>query len=233
MALKKNPKENSLIPPIDASTSQRTETATFALGCFWGPDSLFGCTKGVVRTRVGYAGGTLKNPTYHNLGDHIETVQLDYDPEQTSYEKLLWVFWGGHSPQERAWKRQYMSAVFFHDERQERLAREIKDRMAAKIKSEISTEILSAPKFYMAEEYHQKYHLQGEPELMEEFELIYPAIQDFIASTAVARVNGYLGGYSTLESLEAEISGFGLSPEGIEMLKTIVRGSGRYNPVWI
>ena len=141
---------NTKIPPIDLSLPSKTETATFALGCFWGPDSLFGCTKGVVRTRVGYSGGTLKNPTYENIGDHIETIQLDYDPDQASYERLLWVFWGGHSPQDRAWKRQYMSAVFFHDDEQKRLAYEIRDRMAAKLKCEVHTEIVPHWKFYIA-----------------------------------------------------------------------------------
>jgi methionine-S-sulfoxide reductase len=220
------------IPPIDVSAPSKTETATFALGCFWGPDSLFGCTKGVVRTRVGYSGGTLDNPTYDNLGDHIETVQIDYDPEKTSYEKLLWVFWGGHSPQDKAWKRQYMSAVFFHNDEQKRLAYEIRDRMAAKLKCEVHTEIVPHWKFYIAEDYHQKYHLQGESKLMEEFRLIYPAMEDFIASTAAARVNGYIGGYGTIGSLETEVSSFGLSPEGIKRLGDIVYGSKRYNPVW-
>jgi methionine-S-sulfoxide reductase len=220
------------IPPIDVAVPSLTEIATFALGCFWGPDSLFGCTKGVVRTRVGYSGGTLENPTYDNLGDHIETVQIDYDPETTSYEKLLWVFWGGHSPQDRAWKRQYMSAVFFHNDEQKRMAYEIRDRMAAKLKCELHTEIMPHSKFYTAEDYHQKYHLQGEGKLMDEFCLLYPAMEDFVASTAAARVNGYLGGYGTIGSLETEVNSFGLSPAGITRLRDIVYGSKRYNPVW-
>lgn len=221
------------IPPVDALAPTKTKTATFALGCFWDPDALFGCIKGVVRTRVGYSGGTLKDPTYDNLGDHIETVEVDYDPDRISYEKLLWVFWGGHSPQDRAWKRQYMSAVFFHDDEQEKLAREVKDRVTARLKTEISTEIIPFTGFYMAEYYHQKYYLQGEPEFMKEFRLIYPDMEDFVASTATARVNGYLGGYGTLEGLEPEVDGFGLSPEGIKRLKDIVRGSKRFNPIWI
>jgi len=72
---------------------------------------------GVVRTRVGYTGGSTKNPTYHSLGDHTETVQIDYDPTQISFEELLDVFWDSHRPTQRAWSRQYMAAVFFHNER--------------------------------------------------------------------------------------------------------------------
>lgn len=225
--------DKNLIPPIDASAPIETETATLAMGCFWDPDALFGSTRGVVRTRVGYSGGTLKNPTYHNLGDHIETIQVDYDPGQISYEKLLWIFWGGHAPQDRAWKRQYMSAVFFHDREQEKLAREIKERVQAKLKTRLFTEIIPFSEFYMAEDYHQKYHLQGEPELMKEFRRFYPDMNDFVASTSAARVNGYLGGYGTLESLNNEIESYGLSPEGIKKLKGITRGAKRCNPIWL
>ncbi len=225
--------KDGTIPPIDALLPGKTETATLALGCFWGPDSLFGCTKGVVRTRVGYTGGTLKNPTYQNLGDHVETVQLDYDTDKTSFEKLLWIFWGGHTPQDRAWKRQYMSAVFFRDEEQEKLAKEVKARVEERLKARLFTEVFPLSEFYMAEDYHQKYHLQGEPDFIDEFSLIYPNIKDLIASTAAARVNGYLGGYGTDESLEAEIGGFGLSPEQANKLRDIVRGSKRYNPIWV
>jgi len=221
------------LPPIDSLLPARTETATLALGCFWGPDSLFGCTKGVIRTMVGYTGGTLKNPTYHNLGDHTETVQLDYDPDQTSYERLLWIFWGGHTPQDRVWKRQYMSAVFFHDAEQEKLAKKVKARVEERLKVRLFTEVIPLSEFYIAEDYHQKYHLQGEPDFMDEFSAIYPRIKDLTASTAAARVNGYLGGYGTVESLEAEIDGFGLSPGQVNKLKDIVRGSKRYNPIWV
>jgi hypothetical protein len=125
-----------------------------------------------------------------------------------------------------------MSAVFFHDDEQKRLAYEIRDRMAAKLKREILTEILPASKFYIAEDYHQKYHLQGESKLMEEFKLMYPAMENFVASTAAARVNGYIGGYGTIGSLETEVNSFGLSPEGVKRLRDIVYGSKRYNPVW-
>lgn len=76
------------IPPIDVQTLRETETAAFALGCFWGAEAQFGCLPGIVYTRVGYAGGTKENPTYHNLGDHTETVQVVYDPSEISYEEL-------------------------------------------------------------------------------------------------------------------------------------------------
>ena len=68
----------------------------------------------MIRTRVGYAGGTKKNPAYHNLGDHTETIQIDYDPTKISFEKLLETFWDSHNPAQRSWSRQYMSVHVHH-----------------------------------------------------------------------------------------------------------------------
>jgi peptide-methionine (S)-S-oxide reductase len=181
----------------------------------------------VVRTRVGYAGGTTKNPTYYNLGDHTETIQIDYDPTQVSYEELLDVFWDSHNPAQRPWSRQYMSIVFYHNDEQKRLAMETRDREAAKINSEIFTEIVPASEFYLAEAYHQKYRLRQVPDLMKEFSVIYPDNEDFVDSTAAARVNGYLGGYGTFEALQAELSGLGLSPAGSQRLLDIARALDR------
>jgi len=75
-----------------------SETATFALGCFWGPDASFGALEGVVRTRVGYAGGTTEGPTYKMIGDHTETIEIDYDPAVISYRELLEIFFDSHNP---------------------------------------------------------------------------------------------------------------------------------------
>jgi peptide-methionine (S)-S-oxide reductase len=177
---------------------------------------------GVIRTRVGYAGGTTKDPTYHNLGDHTETIQIDYDPAQISYKELLDVFWESHNPAQRSWSRQYMSIVFYHNEEQKRLAMETRDREAAKIQGQIFTEIVPASEFYLAEAYHQKYRLRQVPDLMEEFSVIYPADEDFVDSTAAARVNGYLGGHGTIEALQAELSSLGLSPEASQKLLDII-----------
>ena len=76
----------------------------------------------MIRTHVGYTGGTTENPTYHNLDGHTEAVQIEYDPSRISYQELLDVFWGGHNPTQPAWSRQYASIVFYHDEEQKRLA---------------------------------------------------------------------------------------------------------------
>jgi peptide-methionine (S)-S-oxide reductase len=178
--------------------------------------------KGVVRTRVGYAGGTKKAPTYHSLGDHTETIQLDYDPSQISYRDLLDIFWRNHNPSSRAWSKQYMAAVFYHDDEQKKLAEESRAHEASKRKGEIQTQILPFTTFYRAEDYHQKYQLRREKNLLKEFERMYPADGDLVDSTAAARVNGYLGGYGTSADLQTDLSRLGLSTEGSRYLLRIV-----------
>ncbi len=177
----------------------------------------------MVRTRVGYAGGTKANPTYHSLGDHTETIQIDYDPARISYEKLLEVFWRSHNPAQSPWSRQYMSIIFFHNEEQKRLAIETRDREALKRKGKIFTEIVPAGRFYPAEAYHQKYRLRRETDLMREFKAMYPNDTDFMNSTAAARLNGYLDGYGSLDVLQSELDSYGLSSEANQKLLKIAK----------
>jgi len=185
-------------------------------------DSRFGSLKGVVRTRVGYTGGTKKNPTYHDLDGHSEAVQMDYDPTVISYEKLLAVFWDSHDPISPAWSTQYKAAVFFHTDEQKRLAEESKRREETRVKGRIVTEILPAGEFTWAEDYHQKYLLRSERDLLRELSAIYPKEKDFVNSTAAARINGYLDGYGTLAELQEDLPGLGLSAEATKRLTTIV-----------
>ena len=217
----KKSEPTKLIPPIDREFLEKIETFTCAMGCFWGPDCRFGVMDGVVRTRVGYAGGTNPNPTYHNIGDHIETIQIDYDPQKISYKEMLEIFWKNHNTARKVWKRQYASALFYQDEYQEQLARASRDKIASVMDEKVYTEVISLDKFYLAEMYHQKYHLQGYEELMSEYREIYPDTMDIVNSTSAARVNGYIGGYADLSQLEAEFSKLGLSEDKITFLKKI------------
>jgi peptide-methionine (S)-S-oxide reductase len=132
----------------------------------------------VIRTRVGYAGGTKENPTYRDLGDHSETIQIEYDPTQISYEELLDVFWNTHTPTSRPWSRQYASIVFYHDEAQRELALKTKEQQEAK-RGTIFTQIVPAGTFYPAEDYHQKYYLRNARDLTREFSAMYPDGGDF------------------------------------------------------
>lgn len=183
----------------------------------------------MVRTRVGYAGGATRNPTYQSLGDHSESIEVVYDPSRISYEKLLEIFWASHNPASRPWSRQYMAAIFYHDEGQKLLAERTRDQEARRIGRTVHTGILPASVFTPAEEYHQKFQLRRHPELMKELRAAYPDPKDLVSSTAAARLNGYLGGYGTYAGLTAEIDGFGLAPEGRKTLLAIVRGNDSRN----
>ena len=116
-----------------------------------------------------------------------------------------------------------MSAIFFNNEEQKRLALETRDRKATAVQKKIYTEIIPFAEFYLAEDYHQKYYLQQVPELKREFRTIYSADQDFTNSTAAARVNGYVDGYGSPAKLKTEIDDLGLSPAGKKALLERVR----------
>jgi peptide-methionine (S)-S-oxide reductase len=143
-----------------------SEQATFAAGCFWGVEADFRRIPGVTATRVGYTGGRTADPTYeevcsHTTG-HAEAVEVTFDPEQVSYEQLLDLFWRAHDPTQVGGQGpdigdQYRSSIFFHSPDQERAATESKARLQAQLPQRITTEILPAPEFYEAEDYHQQY----------------------------------------------------------------------------
>jgi peptide-methionine (S)-S-oxide reductase len=173
---------------------------------------------------VGYTGGTTPDPTYRRLGDHTETVQVDFDPEMVGYRELLGLFWQSHNASRPAWSPQYMSAVFFEDEDQERLARNVKEHLENSLGRELRTEILRAARFYLAEDYHQKYILQGDRLLNREFRQMYPGFAEFVDSPAAAKVNGYLYGCGSLEQVRTELSSLGVSVKGGEHLLSRVRG---------
>ncbi len=181
----------------------------------------------MLRTRVGYTGGTTQSPTYTSLGDHSEAIRIDYDPSRITYAELLKIFWESHNPRSRPWSRQYRAALFYHDEDQKRLALESKEKLEAALGGGVRTEILPAPEFYTAEDYHQKYQLRNHRALMAALETLYPDREALAASTAAARLNGYLGGHMTGAALRLELSNLGLSPAAVEKLMVIVAGKDR------
>ncbi len=144
------------------------ETALFGAGCFWGVESAFRQIPGVTDVKVGYAGGTLENPTYRDVCSdrtgHAEVAQVTFDPKVVSYGRLLEAFWNMHDPttlnrQGPDVGTQYRSVIFTYTPEQEAQA---KASLAAlttsgRFKRPIVTQILPAPTFYPAEEYHQKY----------------------------------------------------------------------------
>lgn len=142
--------------------------ATFAAGCFWGVEATFRQLPGVLSTRVGYTGGSLANPTYKDVctdrTGHAEAVEVEYDPGKISYPKLLDVFWENHDPtqlnrQGPDWGTQYRSAIFFHSAEQEQEAKVSKQKLekSGQYSKPIVTQIVAAPEFFEAEDYHQQY----------------------------------------------------------------------------
>jgi peptide-methionine (S)-S-oxide reductase len=144
------------------------EKATFAAGCFWGVEVTFRNVEGVVDTRVGYTGGHVEQPSYRQVctgrTGHAEAVEVAFDPERVSYDRLLDVFWDVHDPttlnrQGPDVGTQYRSAIFFHTPEQEEAAIASKQRLEAerRFRKPIVTEITPASTFWPAEDYHQQY----------------------------------------------------------------------------
>jgi peptide-methionine (S)-S-oxide reductase len=142
------------------------QRATFAAGCFWGVEASFREIEGVVKTSVGYTGGNAPHPSYEQVCSgatgHAEAVEVWFDPALVSYDELLDAFWSMHdptTPDRQGWDfgTQYRSAIFFHDQEQERLATASRDQHQETLPRPIVTEIVPASRFYAAEEYHQRY----------------------------------------------------------------------------
>ncbi|MCZ7686558.1 MAG: peptide-methionine (S)-S-oxide reductase MsrA [Sandaracinaceae bacterium] len=156
--------------PLEGPFPEGTELAMFGLGCFWGAEKKLWQAPGVVSTAVGYAAGITKNPTYEEVCSGLtglnEVVRVVFDPTKTSYEALLAVFWESHDPTQGMRQgndvgTQYRSGIYVYDEAQRRAAERSKERYQARLAEAgydaITTEILDAPPFYFAEDYHQQY----------------------------------------------------------------------------
>ena len=156
--------------PINPPFSEEIKFADFALGCFWGAERKFWEIKNVFSTAVGYMGGFTPNASYEEvcsgLTGHTETVRVFFDDKFLDYKELLRIFWESHNPTQGMRQgndvgTQYRSAIFTHSDLQKSLALESSDLYQKELAnggySEITTEILTAPEFYYAEEYHQQY----------------------------------------------------------------------------
>jgi peptide-methionine (S)-S-oxide reductase len=146
------------------------QQAMFGMGCFWGAEKYFWSRPGVHVTAVGYAGGHTPNPTYREvcsgMTGHNEVVLVVYDPARISYDELLSVFWEGHDPTQGMGQgndvgTQYRSAIYVYDSEQREAALRSRDRYQQALRAAgygtITTEIVDAPTFYYAEDYHQQY----------------------------------------------------------------------------
>jgi peptide methionine sulfoxide reductase msrA/msrB len=154
--------------PVATAPAAKTETATFAAGCFWGSEEFFRKIPGVMSTRVGFTGGKTEHPKYEETHDghtgHAESVEVTFDPTKVSYEQLLDGFFKMHDPttmnrQGNDVGSQYRSAIFYHGEQQKIVAEKFKAKVqkSGAWKSPVVTEIQAAKVFWPAEDYHQKY----------------------------------------------------------------------------
>jgi peptide-methionine (S)-S-oxide reductase len=150
--------------------TNKTELATVGGGCFWCTEALFQMLPGVKSVVSGYSGGKTENPTYKDIcrGDtgHAEVIQIEFDPSETSYEKVIETFWEAHDPttlnrQGNDVGTQYRSIIFYHSDAQKVAAEKSKAAAQKNFSDPIVTEIVPLKKFYKAEEYHQDYYRQN------------------------------------------------------------------------
>jgi len=156
--------------PLQGPFAQGMQLAMFGMGCFWGVEKIFWQLPGVYSTAAGYAAGATPNPTYPEVCSgqtgHNEVVRVVFDPEMVSFATLLHLFWEGHDPTQGMAQgndrgTQYRSGIYVYDETQQQLAEETRADYQSKLTEAgypaITTEIITAPPFYFAEDYHQQY----------------------------------------------------------------------------
>ncbi|MBP3950491.1 peptide-methionine (S)-S-oxide reductase [Bacillus sp. YZJH907-2] len=167
----------------------------------------------MVRTRVGYSGGSTKNPTYRNMGDHTESLEIDYDPTVISVVELLKMFWQHHNAQRMNdyRGRQYLSLLLYRNEQQLDLIQSQKQKFERQLGKEIVTEIKPYHHFYIAEDRHQKYYLKRFSNAYASIFQHFTTEQAFVDSTIVARLNAMAKGFGTYTELKQSVQSWGLS----------------------
>lgn len=173
-----------------------TATATFGLGCFWGPEAAFAARSGVVRTAVGYAGGTSPDPTYHDLGDHTEVVRLTFEPTTISYRGLLDHALEAYSHRSQPAKRQYHRIVLAETDRQaDAVETAVAEMTAGAGPDAIATRLERLDTFYLAESYHQKHGLRGKRWVTNVFDEAGYGDDAFRRSPAAAKLHAHVTGH--------------------------------------
>lgn len=163
---------------------------------------------------MGYAGGTTADPTYRSIGDHTEALQVDFDPTVIPYEQLLAQFWEQHEPCAASWSRQYQAILFHENAAQADVAR----RSAAAVHEvegrALTTEVRPLDRFYVAEDYHQKYALRRDGPLVAALRQHYPTDAELRDAPVSAKLNAYSYGAMPLEELRAELQKLGFEALG-------------------
>jgi peptide-methionine (S)-S-oxide reductase len=150
--------------------AEQMKTATFAGGCFWCMEGEFANLPGILKVTSGYTGGNIKNPTYEQVSSgttgHFEAIEIQYDPNKISYEKLLSIFWQNIDPLDEYGQfcdkgSQYRAGIFYHDEEQKKQAETSKEAVKKQFAQPVATIIQPAAEFYPAEDYHQEYYIKN------------------------------------------------------------------------
>src|ERR1051325_7222954 len=184
-----NVNDNMKKSNIMNNSTSKYDTATFGAGCFWCVEAQFQLLEGVISVESGFAGGTVKNPSYKEVctgsTGHAEVCNIYYDPKKVSYEEMLYAFWQSHDPtqlnrQGNDVGTQYRSVIFYHNEKQKQLAEEYKKKLNDEkvFDKPVVTEISPFTVFYKAEDYHQNYFNQNGEESYCQF-VVRPKVEKF------------------------------------------------------
>uniref|UniRef100_A0A1I8AV57 peptide-methionine (S)-S-oxide reductase n=1 Tax=Steinernema glaseri TaxID=37863 RepID=A0A1I8AV57_9BILA len=198
------------------------QKAYLGMQCFWGAESSFAKVSGVLKTRVGYAGGSSAAPTYKSIGDHTEITEVLFDESVVSYAAILDWFFSHHDPTVHR-KKQYQSGILYVDEVQKKIAEEALGAARKKFTGELETYIQPFSQFYVAEDYHQKYWLRSQKDVHEQLQL---SDQELIDSPLAAKVNAFLAGYADFNVLKNLQKEYNLNEELVAEIEGIAKRGG-------
>ena len=179
----------------------------------------------MLRTHVGYAGGRKAKPTYHDLGDHTEAIEVEYDPAVVSYEKLLEVFWSAHDPRGPVGSVQYRSAIFTHDEVQRAAAESSKAARERARGATMNTAIEPATPFTNAEDYHQKWYLRRSRDVVAALVGLVGDERALIDSTLAMRLNAYYGNHVPADTVRDELAALPVDAATVDALMAKIRAA--------
>lgn len=198
-----------------AQQQPELQRAYFAMGCFWGSEAMLAGCPGVEFTQVGFSGGTTPDPSYSAIGDHVETVEVSYDPQKVTYSQLLDYFWRHHNAHAKPIFRQYASAVFTLEPAQTQVAKQLRDAKRSAQGEPLLTAVRPLQKFYPAEMSHQKYYLQQDSELLGRL----PRQGEQRLNTRLAcKLNALLGSGGDQAALQSSLIELGLSNSTLDAL---------------
>ena len=169
-----------------------------------------------MRTRVGYTGGDTREPTYHNLANHTEALQVDFDDDILTYQALMTMVWSLQDPTQQAWSEQYKYAVWTHSKEQQQVALRTGHDAAQRQGGTLRTLVQAASDFWRAEDYHQKYRLRQSRDLTAELVARQGSDRAMVNSTEAARLNGLLSGYGDAEESRLWLRALDLSEKSRE-----------------